>query len=84
MSLVPRTPYSSASSEILFQLEVIPSVAETIASERCNSESFRIQIQSFAKMSSFASRAIERASLGFSRHSCRQPLPICCSSEQHC
>ena len=44
---------------ILFQLEAIPSVAETIASEGWDLDSCKVQTQSFAKMSSFASRTIE-------------------------
>ena len=60
ISLVPRTPYSSASSHTLFQLDATSSVADTTASEEWVFESRRVENQSFDRMSFFASRTIER------------------------
>ena len=50
ISLVPRTPYSSASSHTLFQLDATSSVADTTASEEWVFESRRVEIQSFDRI----------------------------------
>ena len=77
MSLVLLSLYSSTSSHILFQLrllEAITLVVEITVSEGWDLESCRVQIKSFAKMSSFASRTIEEASVKFSSRPRKAPI----------
>ena len=71
INLVPRTPNSSAWSQVLFQLAAMKSVAQTMVREGCVLASRTVRFQSFLNTSVLASCIAREASVEFSRHTPR-------------